>query len=210
MSTFGVNADYSSHHFDPVRLAVGSKEIPNSSFWSSQGAKIQHFIVEDDSFTGGRALQMKFPADEKFQAFHCRLDAVPSDAAAVEFSIQLVEGESPAYMEFTQKNSAGGDNVFCTELPKLIPGKTLRLRKNFSTLHYTKSYGNNSPDDREFVTGRVTGMNIFVNKNTASSFRLGAVHYIRGEKIPSIVPTVILWYGTLILRRETPVSCRWI
>lgn len=182
LSTFGVNADYSSHHFDPVRLAVGSKEIPNSSFWSSQGAKIQHFIVEDDSFTGGRALQMKFPVDEKFQAFHCRLDAVPSDAAAVEFSIQLVEGESPAYMEFTQKNSAGGDNVFCTELPKLIPGKTLRLRKNFSTLHYTKSYGNNSPDDREFVTGRVTGMNIFVNKNTASSFRLGAVHYIRGEK----------------------------
>ena len=55
LSTFVVNANYSSHHFDPVRLAVGSKEIPNSSFWSSQGAKIQHFIVEDDSFTGGRA-----------------------------------------------------------------------------------------------------------------------------------------------------------
>ena len=120
VACFSLSAQqYSDKHFDPCRMKVGQNWMPNSDFWSSQKEKIRRLIVADDSFSGGRAMEAVFPALNERQAFHCRLDPAPPEAAGLEFELQLRSGTAPAYVELTQKNSAGGENLFRFSLPDL-------------------------------------------------------------------------------------------
>lgn len=184
---------YSDKHFDPGRMKVGQNWMPNSDFWSSQKEKIRRIIVADDSFSGGRAMEAIFPALNERQAFHCRLDPAPPDATGLEFELQLRSGTAPAYVEFTQKNSAGGENIFRFSLPDLPVGKTIRIRKDFASLKFSSSHGKAPKSDRSFLTGRITGMDFYFKRNQESAIRLGAIRFYRGKESVSSGRNLLPW-----------------
>ena len=193
VASVSLSAEYSNNHFDPGRMKVGQNWMPNSDFWSSRKEEIRRLIVADDTFSGGRAMEAIFPAQNEIQAFHCRLDPAPSEAAGLEFELRLLSGEPPAYIELTQKNNAGGENIFRFSLPSLPVGKTIRIRKEFSSLKFSSSYGKAPEKDRTFLTGRVTGMNLYFKRNRKSAIRLGSIRFCGKKPAESSAGNLLPW-----------------